>query len=88
MNERVTMLRQRSLETEANISAERAELITDFYRSAGHTSVPVQRALAFKYLLYICIDHPPVYLTFNHICLYFRIFSCYKCAIYSTTFYT
>ncbi|HBW36809.1 MAG TPA: formate C-acetyltransferase/glycerol dehydratase family glycyl radical enzyme, partial [Desulfosporosinus sp.] len=51
MNERVTMLRQRSLETEANISAERAELITDFYRSAGHTSVPVQRALAFKYLL-------------------------------------
>ncbi|GAB6152088.1 glycyl radical protein [Desulfosporosinus burensis] len=51
MNERVTMLRQRSLETEANISAERAELITEFYRSAGNTSVPVQRALAFKYLL-------------------------------------
>lgn len=51
MNERVTMLRQRSLETEANISAERAELITEFYRSAGNTSVPVQRAMAFKYLL-------------------------------------
>ncbi|HWQ43478.1 MAG TPA: trans-4-hydroxy-L-proline dehydratase [Desulfosporosinus sp.] len=59
MNERVTMLRQRSLETEAYISAERAELITEFFRAAGKTSVPVQRALAFKYLLEhkeICIN--------------------------------
>lgn len=59
MNERVTMLRQRSLEAEAYISAERAELITEFYRSAGNMSVPVQRALAFKYLLEhkeICIN--------------------------------
>ena len=51
MNERVTMLRQRSLETEAYISAERAELITEFYRTAGNSSIPVQRALAFKYIL-------------------------------------
>ncbi len=59
MNQRVTMLRQQSLETEAYISAERAELITEFYRLAGKTSVPVQRALAFKYLLEhkeICIN--------------------------------
>ncbi|KLU65622.1 benzylsuccinate synthase alpha subunit [Desulfosporosinus acididurans] len=51
MNERVTMLRQQSLETEAYISAERAELMTEFYRQAGNTSVPVRRALAFKYVL-------------------------------------
>ena len=59
MNERVVMLRQQSLETEAHISAERAELITEFYRTSGNTSVPVQRALAFKYLLErkaICIN--------------------------------
>ncbi|WP_088186518.1 trans-4-hydroxy-L-proline dehydratase [Desulfosporosinus sp. FKA] len=51
MNERVTMLRQQSLETEAYISAERAELMTEFYRQSGNTSVPVRRALAFKYVL-------------------------------------
>ncbi|KGK89621.1 formate acetyltransferase [Desulfosporosinus sp. HMP52] len=59
MNQRVTKLRQQSLETEAFISAERAELITEYYRSAGNKSVPVQRALAFKYLLEhkeICIN--------------------------------
>lgn len=59
MNERVTMLRQLSLETEAYICAERAELMTEFYRSAGNSSVPVTRALAFKYMLErkeICIN--------------------------------
>ncbi|MHB8072183.1 trans-4-hydroxy-L-proline dehydratase [Desulfosporosinus fructosivorans] len=59
MNERVTMLRQRSLETEAYISAERAELLTEFYRASGNFSIPVKRALAFKYLLEkkkICIN--------------------------------
>ena len=59
MNERVTRLRQRSLETEAYISSERADLITEFYRTAGNSSVPVQRALAFKYILErkeICIN--------------------------------
>lgn len=59
MNERVAMLRQRSLETEAHISAERADLITEFYRTTGNFSVPVQRALAFKYILErkeICIN--------------------------------
>jgi trans-4-hydroxy-L-proline dehydratase len=59
MNERVTMLRQQSLETEAYISAERAELLTEFYKAAGNTSVPVRRALSFKYMLErkeICIN--------------------------------
>ncbi len=59
MNERVTLLRQLSLETEAYISSERAELMTEFYRTAGNSSVPVQRALAFKYMLEqkeICIN--------------------------------
>lgn len=59
MNGRVTMLRQLSLETEAYISSERAELMTEFYRTAGNSSVPVQRALAFKYMLErkeVCIN--------------------------------
>jgi len=59
MNERVKNLRRQSLETEPWISTERAELLTDFYRNAGMTSVPVQRALAFKYLMEnkaICIN--------------------------------
>lgn len=59
MNERVAQLRQRSLETEAYISAERAELMTEFYRTAGHSSVPVRRAMAFKFMLErkeICIN--------------------------------
>lgn len=59
MNLRVKKLREQSLETEAFISAERAELLTEYYRSAGKTSLPVQRALAFKYLLEnkeICIN--------------------------------
>lgn len=59
MNERVTMLRQQSLEAEAYISSERAELMTEFYRSAGNSSDPVRRALAFKYMLEnkeICIN--------------------------------
>ncbi|MDP4125849.1 MAG: glycyl radical protein [Bacillota bacterium] len=59
MNERVTKLRQLSLDKEAYISSERAELMTDFYRSAGNTSIPVQRALAFKYMMErkeVCIN--------------------------------
>lgn len=51
MNERVAMLRQRSLEAKARLSTERAELMTEFYRKAGVHSAPVLRALAFKYLM-------------------------------------
>jgi len=59
VNERVTKLRQQSLDAEVYISSERAELLTEFYRTARSSSVPVQRALAFKYILEhkeICIN--------------------------------
>lgn len=59
MNERVAKLRQESLETEAFLSAERAELLTEFYATLGNYSEPVKRALAFKYLLEnkaVCIN--------------------------------
>lgn len=51
----------RSLNAENRISAERALLITEFYQSgmADAEPVPVQRALAFKYILehkYICVN--------------------------------
>jgi formate C-acetyltransferase len=52
MTERVQILRQQSLEADETLSAERAKLITEFYKhEAPITSIPVQRALAFKYLL-------------------------------------
>jgi pyruvate formate-lyase/glycerol dehydratase family glycyl radical enzyme len=53
MNERIQRLRQASLDAEPAVSAERAQLITRFYRegSAAHESVPVQRARAFEYLM-------------------------------------
>lgn len=51
MNQRVAKLRQQSLDTAPRISTERAELITEFYRTAGAHSVPVLRAMAFQYLM-------------------------------------
>ncbi len=52
MSERVARLRQQSLEARASISTQRAELVTAFYRQPrGLVSKPVERALAFKYLL-------------------------------------
>lgn len=61
MNERIKKLRQNSLNAVETISAERARLITDFYKSdkSRGYSVPVQRAKAFYYLLenkHICIN--------------------------------
>ncbi len=61
MTKRVKMLRDQSLNAENWISAERAFLITEFYQSgvAHAKSVPVQRALSFKYILEnkrICIN--------------------------------
>jgi len=51
MNERVNKLRQESYEAPVTISAERAVLITDFYRdNIGKYSVPVMRAKAFEHL--------------------------------------
>jgi pyruvate formate-lyase/glycerol dehydratase family glycyl radical enzyme len=51
MNERVARLRQCSLDTKPWLSIERAKLITDFYRQCEGVSIPVQRALAFKYIM-------------------------------------
>ena len=61
MNERIAQLREKTLCTHPSISIERAQLITDFYKSGmpERVSVPVSRALAFKYLLEhktICVN--------------------------------
>jgi trans-4-hydroxy-L-proline dehydratase len=62
LSERVSKLRGQSLNAVEKISAERALLITQFYRSeeANGLSVPVKRAKAFEYLLKnkkICINN-------------------------------
>jgi len=59
VNDRARRLREKGLDTRACISAERAELITEFYGSVRGLSVPVCRALAFKYLMEnktVCIN--------------------------------
>jgi pyruvate formate-lyase/glycerol dehydratase family glycyl radical enzyme len=61
MNERVRKLREQSLNAVETLSAERAVLMTQFYKSdgSGELSVPVRRAKAFEYLLKnknICIN--------------------------------
>ncbi|HGY54730.1 MAG TPA: glycyl radical protein [Caldithrix abyssi] len=61
MTERIQKLREQSLNAQERIDAERAVLLTEFYRSAEaqRHSVPVTRALAFKYILEhktICIN--------------------------------
>jgi formate C-acetyltransferase len=60
ITERVQRLRQQSLEAEETLSGERAVLMTEFYqRPHGPLSAPVQRALAFQYVLEhqtVCIN--------------------------------
>ena len=61
MKERIKRLREQGLNIKPYITPERAKLITDFYKSnlSSGISSPVQRALAFKYLLEhkaICIN--------------------------------
>jgi trans-4-hydroxy-L-proline dehydratase len=60
ITDRVARLRQQSLETLPSLSHERAELLTEFYRSEkGLSSEPVRRGRAFRYLLEhksICIN--------------------------------
>ncbi len=53
MNERIDKLRNDTLNTHPSISIERGKLITEFYRTgqAEKVSIPVARALAFKYLM-------------------------------------
>jgi formate C-acetyltransferase len=58
MNERVAMLRQRSLAAKPSVSIERAKLLTDFYRESRIASLPVLRAQALKHLL----DHKTIYI--------------------------
>jgi pyruvate formate-lyase/glycerol dehydratase family glycyl radical enzyme len=51
MSERTKKLREESLAAAPMISAERAELVTDFYRdNLGKHSAPVLRALTFRHL--------------------------------------
>ena len=51
MNDRTSLLRTETLSIPPSISAERAELLTEFYReNEGKHSVPMMRALAFQYL--------------------------------------
>ncbi|MCP2519888.1 glycyl radical protein [Candidatus Aminicenantes bacterium AC-335-B20] len=62
MNERIAKLREQSINTKPYITPERAILITKFYKSdvADRVSLPVKRALAFKYILEnkeICINN-------------------------------
>lgn len=61
LTERIKRLREESISAKPAISTERAELITLFYQEQENRdlSIPLQRALAFKYILenkmqYIC----------------------------------
>jgi formate C-acetyltransferase len=61
MNERIKSLREQSLSASASISLERAELLTEFYKSGepNKNSIPVTRAKVFNYLLsnkVLCIN--------------------------------
>lgn len=61
MKERIKKLREQSLRAINTFSAERAVLVTEFYKSgeAEKHSIPVQRALCFKYIISnkaICIN--------------------------------
>ena len=53
MNERIKKLRQQTLEAEPTVSAERARLVTEFYKrpETCGLSTPMQRARAFKHIM-------------------------------------
>lgn len=53
INERIAKLREESVNSKVKMSPERVKIITDFYKSgaAKGKSIPVQRAMAFKYLM-------------------------------------
>jgi len=62
MNSRIKQLRTQSLTAINKLSPERAILVTEFYKSdiAKQVSIPVKRALTFKYILKnkkICINN-------------------------------
>ncbi|MBA7699611.1 Trans-4-hydroxy-L-proline dehydratase [subsurface metagenome] len=73
MNERVAKLRKQSVETKPYISTERAELMTEFYKSdiPVRESVPLCRGLSLKYLMEkkaICINDGELISRFHHGC--------------------
>ncbi|HUT08201.1 MAG TPA: pyruvate formate lyase family protein, partial [Candidatus Latescibacteria bacterium] len=53
MNERIKKLRQQTLEARPTISAERAKLLTEFYKRPETRSLssPMLHALAFKHIM-------------------------------------
>ncbi|MFW6040432.1 MAG: trans-4-hydroxy-L-proline dehydratase [Thermoplasmatota archaeon] len=53
INERIKKLRDESVNKTVRLSSERARLLTDFYKvkDLNDVSIPVERALAFKYLM-------------------------------------
>ncbi len=51
MNERIKRLRKQSVEAVESISAERAKLLTEFYKTTKEESLPIKRARAFEYIL-------------------------------------
>lgn len=53
MNERIKKLRAQTLEAKPTISAERAKLVTEFYKRSETSvlSTPMQHALAFKHIM-------------------------------------
>jgi len=53
MNERIRKLRDKSVQAKPSITAERARLLTEFYKSHASStlSAPMKRALAFRYIL-------------------------------------
>jgi pyruvate formate-lyase/glycerol dehydratase family glycyl radical enzyme len=53
MKQRIKKLREKSLRIKPSLSPERACLVTEFYKSdiPYHLSIPVARALAFRYIL-------------------------------------
>jgi len=51
LNDRIKKLRRQSIEAVERISAERAKLLTDFYKNSKEISIPIKRAKAFEYIL-------------------------------------
>lgn len=58
MNDRVAILRQKTLESKPWLSIERAKLMTEFDKECTELSVPIRRALSLKYIL----EHKTVYI--------------------------
>jgi len=61
MNKRIRQLRDQSLKAKPSVSVERAQLLTEFYKTnvSEKASIPVRRAMAFKHILEnktICIN--------------------------------